>query len=201
MGTLSCFMCMLYINLFYLRRSLWYQLNQNKQVFKADSTCTSRSSYLYLWHRLVNLLVLVLAQVGQQRNFTCTCWSTYLYFWPRLVNLLVLVGQPTCTSAPGWSTLQPRCRSRPWSRSGSSTAMSRSTSGWSTSPCRFLERLQIWKVIMILFMDGCNIIKKQNNTYLNSGSPVSSGSGTSSRSAGKSLLKTKVVSYLNSSSS
>ena len=54
---------------------------------------------------------------------------------------------------------------------------------------------------MILFMDGCNIIKKQNNTYLNSGSPVSSGSGTSSRSAGKSLLKTKVVSYLNGSSS
>ena len=85
MGTLSCFKCMLYINLFYLRRSLWYQLNQNKQVFKADSTCTSRSSYLYLWHRLVNLFVLVLAQVGQQRNFTCTCWSTHLYFWPKLV--------------------------------------------------------------------------------------------------------------------
>ena len=141
---LRCVMCMLYTNLFYLHRSLCSQLNRIKQVFRADSTCTSRSTYLYFWPRLANLLVLV--SVGQPTCTSGTGWLTYLCFWPRLANnviLLVLVGQPTCTSGPGWSSLQPRCRSRPWSRSGSSTAMSRSTSGWSTSPCRFLERLQI----------------------------------------------------------
>ena len=92
-------MCMLYTNLFYLHRSLCSQLNRIKQVFKADSTCTSRSTYLYLWHRVVNLLVL-LAQVGQQRNFTCTCWSTYLYLC-LLVNLLVLLPQAGHLSNPG----------------------------------------------------------------------------------------------------
>ena len=40
-------------------------------------------------------------------------------------------------------------------------------------------------------------LEKKKQTHLKRGSPVSSGSGTSSSSAGKSLLKTNVVSYLN----
>ena len=80
--TLRCVMCMLYTNLFYLHRSLCSQLNRIKQVFKADSTCTSRSTYLYFWPRLVNNLLVL---VGH--------WS--------LVNLLVLLPQAGHLSNPG----------------------------------------------------------------------------------------------------
>ena len=103
-------MCMLYTNLFYLHRSLCSQLNRIKQVFRADSTCTSRSTYLYFWPRLANLLVLV--SVGQPTCTSGTGWLTYLCFWPRLANnviLLALVDQTACTSGPGRPTYLYLC--------------------------------------------------------------------------------------------
>ena len=107
---------------------------------------------------------------------------------------------PTCTSGPRWSSPPPRCRWPPWSPVGSSGAGSRWTWGWNTSPCMSLVLRQTWESCFFTFATRFKIIitlEKKKHTHLKRGSPVSSGSGTSSSSAGKSLLKTNVVSYLN----
>ena len=83
----------------------------------------------------------------------CSNMANQHRFSPNQMKSICKTRPPTCTSGPAWSSRPPRCQSPPWSRAGSSEAGSRSTLGWSTSPCMCLVLRQTWKTVVYHLQD------------------------------------------------